>query len=389
MILKNCNSKEFIKRLNGRKIICFGAGSTLMREQYIYAHQIDDLEKNIAFLVDNDRNKQGSFFKYRELDFEVKNPDVLFHIKADKYVILITCGLYVQICEQLKQISNLNDTDCYVYDLICNNPKLNTDKFINVELKKTSYQNWRENFVSQGFKNKHKGEECFIIGNGPSVTINDLEKLKNKTTFAVNRIYKAFNHTLWRPTYYFCADGLVYSLSSKEIQNINFERCFIPIDRALLAGKIYDDNIYYLRNTNYTYSENGVSKYGAKPKFSLNPEDVVYGGYTVLYDVIQMAVYMGFNTIYLYGVDNSYNLELLEDGTIKKNNLEKNYFLSDYEKGLEKSYKNIVSPAYLSTIAFETAKEACEKVGVTIKNATRGGKLEIFERVDFDYILKR
>lgn len=389
MILKNCNTKEFISILNGRKVICFGAGSTpLIREQYMYSNSINNLENNIAFFIDNDSEKHNSFFIYKQLSFEIKSPDLLENIEPNKYVILITCGLYIQICEQLEKIENINGTECYVYDLICNNPQLDVDKFINVELKKSSYKNWRNHFVNSNLKNKYSGKHCFIIGNGPSVQIDDLNKLENEITFGVNLIYKVFDETSWRPTYYFCVDSLVYVSSSYEIHNMGFEHCFIPIDRALLTGAIYDDSIYYLRNTNYTYSENGITKYGAKPKFSLNPEEIVYGGYTVIYDAIQMAVYMGFSTIYLYGVDNSYNLELSEDGTIKKNDGQKNYFSNKYEENYADTIKSLVAPTYLTTKAFEVAKEACKKVGVTIKNATRGGKLEVFERVDFDELMK-
>ena len=38
----------------------------------------------------------------------------------------------------------------------------------------------------------HKGERCFIIGNGPSLKQTDLTKLKNEYTFGLNRIYLAF-----------------------------------------------------------------------------------------------------------------------------------------------------------------------------------------------------
>ena len=41
-------------------------------------------------------------------------------------------------------------------------------------------------------KDKHKGERCFIIGNGPSLKQTDLTKLKNEYTFGLNRIYLAF-----------------------------------------------------------------------------------------------------------------------------------------------------------------------------------------------------
>ena len=41
-----------------------------------------------------------------------------------------------------------------------------------------------------------------------------------------------------------------------------------------------------------------------------------------------------------------------------------------------------------STKAFEAAREATNAVGISILNATRGGKLEVFPRVDFEDVLQ-
>lgn len=55
-------------------------------------------------------------------------------------------------------------------------------------------------------KDTKKGKRCFIIGNGPSLTIEDLGKIGTEDSFGVNRIYKIFDQTKWRPTYYFSQD---------------------------------------------------------------------------------------------------------------------------------------------------------------------------------------
>lgn len=44
-------------------------------------------------------------------------------------------------------------------------------------------------------KNKYQGKRCFIIGNGPSLTAEDLDKLENEICFAANRIYNIFPKT--------------------------------------------------------------------------------------------------------------------------------------------------------------------------------------------------
>ena len=41
-------------------------------------------------------------------------------------------------------------------------------------------------------KDNYIGKRCFIIGNGPSLRIEDLNCLKGEYTFAANRIYEIF-----------------------------------------------------------------------------------------------------------------------------------------------------------------------------------------------------
>ncbi|MBO7254734.1 MAG: hypothetical protein J6V36_05480, partial [Clostridia bacterium] len=77
-------------------------------------------------------------------------------------------------------------------------------------------QNWAANNFEKTkygrklakLKDSHKGERCFIIGNGPSLSVNDLNKIyeKNIPTFSTNRIFKLFEKTDWRPTYYVSED---------------------------------------------------------------------------------------------------------------------------------------------------------------------------------------
>ena len=57
-------------------------------------------------------------------------------------------------------------------------------------------------------KDIHKNKRCFIVANGPSLQAQDLDFLENNNeiTFGMNRIFKMFNKTNWRPTYYVCED---------------------------------------------------------------------------------------------------------------------------------------------------------------------------------------
>ena len=52
------------------------------------------------------------------------------------------------------------------------------------------------------YKNKYTGRRCFIVANGPSLRPEDLDLLhdRGEITFGMNRIYKLFDQTSWRPT---------------------------------------------------------------------------------------------------------------------------------------------------------------------------------------------
>lgn len=385
MRLKNCSAQKFIEGLNGRKVICFGAGSTLIEAEYEVL-KIDGLENHIAFFVDNDGKKNGMKFHYCERVFDIKGVNALRVIDTSKYVLLITCAFYVEIYEQLKDMPELKEIDCYMYNCVCSYPDLDVNHFFVNEINKAPYKKWREILKGLKLKDKHKGERCFIIGNGPSLTVEDLELLKNEVTFATNRIFKLFPKTSWRPTYYFCTDYLMYGLDHKEINSIDAELRFVPIERSLAAGKIYDEITYYNRVVNCVAVENGEIVRIKKYDFSEEIEDKVLGGQTVLFDVLQFAVYMGFQEIYLLGLDHSYRKEVLEDGTILEHDIKEDHFSKEYDKGLDSAIA-VVAPLYAAEIAYRSAKEVCDAKGIIIRNATRGGKLEIFERIKLEKAL--
>ena len=58
------------------------------------------------------------------------------------------------------------------------------------------------------YRNRHRGQKCVIVGNGPSLRAEDLSALYRLKipTFGCNRIHLIFPQTEWRPTYYFISD---------------------------------------------------------------------------------------------------------------------------------------------------------------------------------------
>ncbi|PEL07021.1 6-hydroxymethylpterin diphosphokinase MptE-like protein [Bacillus sp. AFS017336] len=216
-------------------------------------------------------------------------------------------------------------------------------------------------------KNKHLGERCFIVATGPSLKIEDLEKLRGEITFSMNSICLAFEETDWRPTYYGIQCMGNYLRFEKDIKDLNSECKFIgePILKQTEIPEeyyVYPMNMlnHYWQHTNYN------------TKFSDDAFTVVYDGYSIAYSLLQIAVYMGFKEIYLLGADCNYSSDL-------------NHHFKNYDC-FDPSY----SVAGIKMIhAYKVAKNYADLHNIKIFNATRGGMLEVFERVNLDEVLAK
>lgn len=227
----------------------------------------------------------------------------------------------------------------------------------------------------KNLKNKHLSKRCFIIGNGPSLKAEDLDKLKNEITFGFNRIYYIFNKTDWRPTYYCCQDDKTIFKSKEEINKLKIENKFFPINFP------WDYKIYFNKAKYYILKQ---VDWNVDPNFSEDIIKGIYWGQTVAYTAIQLAVYMGIKEIYLLGVDHSFSKMENEKGEIVIDETLKDYFCEKYNTDKEDLY---IPSIEVSTKAFISAKKYADDHNIKIYNATRGGKLEVFERVGFDNII--
>lgn len=213
------------------------------------------------------------------------------------------------------------------------------------------------------FKGIHKGKRCFIVATGPSLRVEDLEKLMDcgEICFSMNAIWRAYQDTEWRPDYYVVADFRV--IDEIMCNNICFtkEKLFVADTNEKFCSIEYGETVYEY-HFQYEYSEK------RQPKFSEDFSRKCYHGSTVTYCCMQLAVYMGFDEIYLLGVDFSY--------AGKKDQKYGHFFKEENLKNTGYSKHN--------SLAYQSAKEYAYQHHVKIYNATRGGKLEVFERIDFD-----
>jgi len=230
-------------------------------------------------------------------------------------------------------------------------------------------------------KDKHRGRRCFIIGNGPSLKIADLDKLKCEITFACNKIYLAFDQTDWRPTYYSVYDVLIAENNTAAIRELNLCKIFGDGVRSYFNDA---KNILWLRELKLPLS-NGVPEC----QFSINALEGVYGGWTVLYLQMQLAFYLGIREIYLIGVDFRFKVppssgKKCPSGEVLEDQGEINHFHSEYRKPGETWTMPLLDLQYK---AFLAAKQTVEAHGGSIFNASRKTALDIFPLVNIDDII--
>ena len=208
------------------------------------------------------------------------------------------------------------------------------------------------------FKKIHAGERCFIVGNGPSLKAEDLECIYShkEISFGVNHIYKSFPLTSWRPSYYCWSATSITQEIINTVKRLDIKHKFIGNRNPLVSDDIAE-NIYCYPSLYEYFEEEG-------PDFSEELNQGIFAGHTVLYDCLQLAVYMGFKRIYIIGADCEF-----PQGRV--------HFYEEKEEGIF----NLTDKIF---IAFRKAREYAESHDIEICNATRGGKLEVFPRVECD-----
>lgn len=208
---------------------------------------------------------------------------------------------------------------------------------------------------------------AFVVGNGPSLAVTPLDKLAGDVSFGVNGIRRIYKSTGWRPTYYVRAEEA--STQSPEMYREDIS-LHLDICKEVWA------NLWFTKNADF----------GKHPKYRTI---VACDHYTNHFDearfphlyhmpllctagssvnvAIQIAVQKGYDPIYLVGCDLGY-----KDG-------QPSHFTPDYEQGAGKL--RAARWANMDTLAAHMV--AARTWPGRIINATIGGNLEAYERINF------
>ena len=221
----------------------------------------------------------------------------------------------------------------------------------------------------KSYKAKYIGKRCFIACTGPSLTIEDLEKIGNEYVFGMNSICLIHDKTTWKPDFYGIQDVLVYDKLKDSIHSTDNGVVFAPYGYRKHRKTPKEWVYWHMCGSYHIYEMIYPKRFFAK--YSDDCYVRIYDGFTITYSLIQIAIYMGFDEIYLLGADCSYlgkQQHFIETGVF------------------DPGYKEIGDRLIAS---YEEAKRYADSHGIKIYNATRGGCLELFPRVQLEDVLAR
>jgi len=219
----------------------------------------------------------------------------------------------------------------------------------------------------EAYRGLHSGRRAFILGNGPSLARTDLGRLRREVTFGMNRIYLHFPIMGYATTYYVAVNTLVIEQCATEIGSLAMPRFLTWRSRRWFRR---DPGILFL-DTDYTRPET----------FSGDVTGRVFEGSTVTYVALQLAFFMGFEEVILIGVDHSFTTTGPPNVTVVSQQDDTDHFSPDY---FGKGFRWQLPDLEASERAYRIARQAYESEGRRVLDATIGGKLTVFPKVEFD-----
>jgi hypothetical protein len=231
---------------------------------------------------------------------------------------------------------------------------------------------WRRESIRRlaTLKDIHKGKRAFIIGNGPSLRQTDLSNLRNEFTFGMNRIYLLFPELGFHTTYFASINDLVIEQFADEILAQPMPKFLAWRSHRHFSPQLPITQVPTFIYTSYT-----------GPGFSKTVTGRVWEGATVTNVALQIAFHMGFQQVILIGVDHNFASKGDANKTVESQGDDPNHFAPNY---FGKGAKWQLPDLDTSEIGYTFAREAYRKAGREVIDATVGGKLTIFPKVDYN-----
>ena len=240
------------------------------------------------------------------------------------------------------------------------------------ELPAAYFHPWRRSSIRRlaALKDRHLGQRAFILGNGPSLKHTDLSKLRGEVTFGLNRIYLMFPELGFPTSYLVSINDLVIEQCAAELLQVPVPRFFAWRSRRHFESFTMDEkDLPIFLYTSYT-----------GPRFARDARGRLWEGATVTNVALQLAFHMGFSLVILIGIDHNFTSQGPANTTVVSQGDDPNHFSPSY---FGAGFRWQLPDLETSERGYRLARLAYEKAGRRIVDATIGGKLEVFEKVNY------
>lgn len=227
----------------------------------------------------------------------------------------------------------------------------------------------------QQLRGSHQGERCFVVGTGASLQYEDLQLIMNEYAFSANSIFLTYQKTLWRPDCYGIVDYYGYKADISKYSNPNFDdyaKEFVFLNSKINVVSKADKKIPLLvSSANHRKGRIQSKKFKQETELSI----CFYDCFTVTAMLISLAIYMGFQEIYLLGIDCDYSGEKMHIEETLADRIRK------------KDASHLRPREDRMVYGYELMNNVAKNAECRIYNATRGGKLEVFPRIELEKVI--
>lgn len=211
------------------------------------------------------------------------------------------------------------------------------------------------------------GKPLLVIGNGPSLNKTLLDDFKDIMSIGMNKINLLFPRVEWRPSIIISSNRHVIKQNQDFYRNTDIPVFLCWQSRWFIKARNRGKMKYFLALN--------------RRKFSKDVSVGVSRGATITYNALEFAYYMNANPVILFGVDHSFaNKGPGHKLIVSKSDDIDHFDPSYFGTGLKWNLPDLVE----SEQGYLRAKYAFESDKRIIYDATIGGKLNIFKKIDLD-----
>lgn len=240
------------------------------------------------------------------------------------------------------------------------------------------------NNVFEEYRNKHKGQRVFLIGNGPSLGETDLDLIKGEISFAMNRVSMLYDKFDWRPTYYLFSstnvrpdkpwakqwqDSVIRAASDEKTTSFIARIFKDHVDRG--TGDL--DSVKWFDSLSETKpaADGSISK----NCFSRDVVQRIDKSGTTMNLALQLVYHMGFSEVVFLGADLGWKLD-------KGTSTDPNHFDKSYTADISKPEKTNNQMRNIHSLALRNFTDSQKET--KFYNASKKTVLDVYPIIDFE-----